>query len=349
MEFGSFMEFHSRVDETQSEAFAESFRHVKQAEDMGLDSVWLAEGHFNAARSVLSSPHIIAAAIAAKTQRIGIGTSVSVLPLGNPLRTAEEIATIDHVSQGRFEFGVGRSGFPGSYEGYNIPYTESSERFYEALNIILRAWTTDTFSYEGKFHTFRDVTLVPKPLQQPFPKVRVAASTTDTFPKIAKLGLPIFVGLRSSNLAEVSKQIELYRSEWGKHQHKTPMDISLRVPVYVASSAQKATSESEESFMRQFKRLGGQFTASVDAEGSENITVRSNRGTILGDLKWADVIGHKAVVGTPDMVTEQILKMKEALHLTSLIAEFNAGELIPEDKIRNSVNLFCTEVIPQFR
>ena len=125
MEFGSFMEFHSRVDETQSEAFAESFRHVKQAEDMGLDSVWLAEGHFNAARSVLSSPHIIAAAIAAKTQRIGIGTSVSVLPLGNPLRTAEEIATIDHVSQGRFEFGVGRSGFPGSYEGYNIPYTAS--------------------------------------------------------------------------------------------------------------------------------------------------------------------------------------------------------------------------------
>ena len=125
MQFGSFMEFHRREGSTQADAFREAFDHIALAEELGLDAVWLAESHFNPARSVLSSPHAIASAIAARTKRLKVGTAVSVLPLGNPLRTAEEAATIDHISEGRFEFGVGRSGLPGSYEGYNIPYAES--------------------------------------------------------------------------------------------------------------------------------------------------------------------------------------------------------------------------------
>ena len=173
MQFGSFMEFHRREGSSQADAFREAFDHIALAEELGLDAVWLAESHFNPARSVLSSPHAIASAIAARTKRLKVGTAVSVLPLGNPLRTAEEAATIDHISEGRFEFGVGRSGLPGSYEGYNIPYAESRERFYEYLDIILKAWREERFSYEGNFYTYNDVCLVPKPYQIP---IRPSAS-----------------------------------------------------------------------------------------------------------------------------------------------------------------------------
>ena len=203
MEFGSFMEFHRREGKSQADAFREAFDHIACSEELGLDAVWLAESHFNPARSVLSSPLAIASAIAARTKRLKVGTAVSVIPLGNPLRLAEEAATIDQISEGRFEFGVGRSGLPGSYEGYNISYAESRERFYEYLEIILAAWTNERFSYEGKYFSFKDVCLVPKPYQSPHPPIRIAATTTDTFPVIAEMGFSVFIGVRSLNMQQV--------------------------------------------------------------------------------------------------------------------------------------------------
>ena len=105
---------------------------VDAAEKMGLDGVWLAELHFNPARSVLSSPIVVASAIAARTKRLRVGMAVYVLPLSNPLRIAEEVATVDQISEGRFEFGIGRSGFARSYDVYSIPYNESQDRFAES-------------------------------------------------------------------------------------------------------------------------------------------------------------------------------------------------------------------------
>ena len=127
------MEFHIREGHPQTEAFEESFQHVSVAEELGLDTIWLAESHFRPNRSVLSAPLVLAAAIAGRTKKIKIGTAVHILPLGNPLRIAEEVATLDHVSGGRFEFGIGRSGLPEAYNVYKIPYTESREIFYESM------------------------------------------------------------------------------------------------------------------------------------------------------------------------------------------------------------------------
>ena len=110
MHFGIFMEFGSRPDLPESESFREGFRLVDAAENMGLDGVWLAELHFNPGRSVLSSPIVVGSSIATRTEKFRIGMAVHVLPLSNPLRIAEEVATVDQISGGRFEFGVGRSG-----------------------------------------------------------------------------------------------------------------------------------------------------------------------------------------------------------------------------------------------
>ena len=141
MEFGMFHEFQRRPGQTEAAAFAESFEQVDEAERAGLDVMWLAELHAAPERSVLSAPLNIASAIATRTKRMKIGIAVQVLPLCHPLRIAEEAATVDHISLGRLIMGVGRSGFPRTYEAYGISYAESRERFAEVMEIMRRAWT----------------------------------------------------------------------------------------------------------------------------------------------------------------------------------------------------------------
>src|SRR6059058_3006914 len=159
--------------------FDESMAQIDAAERWGLDVMWLAEIHFAPERTYLSAPLLIASAIAARNRRMKIGIAVQVLPLCHPLRLAEEVATVDHISHGRLIFGVGRSGFPRTYQAYGISYAESRERFAEVLEILKRAWTQETFSFHGQFYHFDDVCLVPKPYQAPYPELRVAVNSPD--------------------------------------------------------------------------------------------------------------------------------------------------------------------------
>jgi alkanesulfonate monooxygenase SsuD/methylene tetrahydromethanopterin reductase-like flavin-dependent oxidoreductase (luciferase family) len=348
MDFGSFMEFHVRPGHSQADAFEESFAHVQQAEAQGLHGVWLAESHFNPDRAVLASPLIIAAAIAGATQRMLIGTAVHLLPLGNPLRMAEEVATLDHVSNGRLEFGVGRSSAPGSYEGYGVPYAESKDRMFEALEVMTRAWTQERFSFDGQFYHYEDVCLTPKPYQRPHPPVRIAATTDDTFPVLGEMGVPIFIGLRTAGLPVVAGQVRSYVDAWRQAGHAGDPDVALRVPVYVAETAERAVSEPEPSFMRQFRRLSGTFAASVTATGADHLESRSQRAEHLATVSWEEAMREKVVVGTPSQVVERLQEMQEQLHLSRVICEFNAGEQLPREAIAASLALFCAEVMPAF-
>ena len=134
MELGLFLEFPVREGSNENEAFKESFALVDQAEELGVPSVWMAEYHFNPGR-VLASPVTILSAIAARTQSIRLGTAVLLLPLANPVRVAEEIATLDQISDGRVEFGIGRGTFPNVHEGFGVPFEESRGRFEESIEI----------------------------------------------------------------------------------------------------------------------------------------------------------------------------------------------------------------------
>ena len=141
---GLIMECDYREGRTQDEAF-------RMAEESGFQGAWLAERHFappgrsDGIPSLVAAPLIFATAIASRTSRLRVGTAVLVLPLGHPVRMAEEVATVDKVSKGRFDLGVGRSSFPRSYEGYDISYGESRARFSEYLEVMRRAWTDDSF------------------------------------------------------------------------------------------------------------------------------------------------------------------------------------------------------------
>src|SRR3989442_7529152 len=162
MEFRLFGE-QTRRGASQDDAFREMFALVDAAEAWGLDVFWLAEMLINPTRSVLSAPLLVASWIAARTRRLRVGTAVQLLPLNHPVRVAGEVTTLDHLSQGRFDFGIGRSGSPRAHDALRVPYEESQARFFEALEGILQAWEGEPISYEGRLYRFTNVTVVPRP------------------------------------------------------------------------------------------------------------------------------------------------------------------------------------------
>jgi alkanesulfonate monooxygenase SsuD/methylene tetrahydromethanopterin reductase-like flavin-dependent oxidoreductase (luciferase family) len=207
MHIGMFMEFGFRNGGSARDAFRDGFKLVDAGESWGLDSAWLAEFHFMPDRSVLSSPIVLAGAIAARTKRMRIGTAVYVLPLTNPLRVAEEVATLDQISGGRLDFGIGRSGFARQYKIYDIDYGESQARFAEAVAVLRLAWKGERFSYDGVYFQVRDALVVPEPVQKPHPPMRIAAASPGTYISAAEQGVPLFVGLRGDGLESLKHNI----------------------------------------------------------------------------------------------------------------------------------------------
>ena len=248
MDFGVFLDFAARKGATPNDIFKESFKLVDLAEQSGLDTVWLGESHFNPNRSVLSAPTVVASSIATRTKRLRVGNAVQVLPLISPLRIAEEAATVDQVSEGRFEFGVGRSGNAKAYEIMGIPYEESPARFQEALDIILEAWKGETFSYHGKFNHIDDATITPGTYQKPRPTVRLASTQEDSFARVGRLGFPIFLSVRGMDVNELENNLKDYHKAWREAGHPGDGgDISVRVPMYIGATKEEAISEPKET------------------------------------------------------------------------------------------------------
>lgn len=348
-EFGIFHEFQRRVGQTDADAFSECFAQVDAAERWGLDVLWLAELHFAPERSVLASPLAVASAIAARTRRMKVGIAVQVLPLCQPLRLAEEVATVDHISQGRLIFGVGRSGFPRTYEAYGVPYGESRKRFAEVLEILQRAWTEERFSHDGQFYNYSNVQLVPKPLQQPHPPIRIAATSPDTFASIGAMGFPIFVAVRLGTIEELGPNIRAYQEAYSAAGHPGRGKVYLRVPVYVAETAERARAEPEDSMMHLYRTLGAQLEDSTKRAGVSDTANRAARGAQLQNVTYADALRDKLIVGTPDMVAARIAGLSDKLGLDGILAEMNSGGRIPSELMMRSLQLMCERIVPQFR
>ncbi len=349
MEFGIFHEFPRREGQTEAETFAEGFELADAAEQLGLDALWLAELHFAPDRSVLAAPLTIAAAVAARTDRVKIGTAVQVLPLADPLRLAEESATVDQISRGRLIFGVGRSGFQRVYEAYGVPYAESRERFAEALAVIVKAWTEPTFSYRGTYHRYDNVSLVPKPYQRPHPPIRVAATTSDTFPAIGALGYPLFVAVRLGTLSELVPDVAAYRAAYRAAGHPGEGQIFLRVPVYIGETADGAISEPEDSIMQFYRALGAQLAESAARAGARATERREERGQRLQSVSYYEARRDKVIVGTAEMVGDRLQELRQELGLNGILAELNCGGRIPQERVRRSLRLLCDRVMPRFR
>ena len=350
MDFGINANFNIGGNPTHADAFQEAFEEIDLAEELGLDTVWLGEMHFNPNRSVLSAPIIVATSIATRTKRLRVGMAVQVLPLIHPLRIAEEAATVDQLSEGRFEFGIGRSGNVRAYDIMGIDYGESKERFQEALDIILLAWKGEPFSYEGKYNTITNATLSPLPYQQPHPKIRIAASSEDSFGRIGRLGRPIFLGLRAMDVEDLKNNLEDYKSEWRAAGHPGDGgDINVRVPVYIAPSDAEAIEEPRDSIEAFFSRQRELFEYSLGRAGVEVAERRQARYEKLANSSYEDLLQTRVVFGSPERVVDRFAEFQETLGVTGITAELNPGGFLPKEAVHRSLELLTQEVMPAFK
>jgi len=348
MDFGVFLE-QTREGVDQGGAFREMLEVADSAEAWGLDVVWLAEMLFNPARSVLSGPLLVASWIVARTRRLRTGTAVQLLPLNHPLRLAGEISTLDHLSQGRFEFGVGRSGSPRGYDALGVPYGESQERFFEALAIILQAWKGEPFSFAGKFYRFSDVAVAPRPYRRPHPPVRMAATTPETFPRVARMGLPIFVGLRGMSIPELAGHLKTYRAAWREAGHAGEGDVCLRIPVYAAPTEKAATEEPRDTILYYFQRQAALARAPMGLVGIGPIERREEQARELSSLSYDEILRTKVAFGTGPALIDQLRRLKEELGLTGIAAELNPGGLLSFGREMRSLEILTQQVMPAFK
>ena len=344
MEFGLFLEFPRPVDGNHHDAFVQSFRLVQEAEDLGVSSVWLAEYHFNLER-VLASPVTIASAIAAKTSTMRIGTAVYCLPLGHPIRVAEEMATLDHISDGRAELGVGRGTFPNVHEGFNVSFEESRSRFDEFLEVVTTAWTQEIFSFHGEHFSCDELTVTPRPFQQPHPPITIGVTSAESFPIVGSMGHPLIVNpSRVFTLNELAGPIAAYRQAWLDAGHPGTGKVGLRVPIYVNEDAERAYQEPMQSAMNSIGRLGQRVASYAGRAGTTGDWGEQSR-RILG-MDYDDWLRDKVVYGTPDQVSNRLSELEETLGLDQCIYEINYGNLMSDELQTASLRLFNKKVLP---
>ena len=348
MEFGTFMEFPPVGEASEGAAFDQALGEVAAADKWGLDAVWLAELHGAPERSVLSAPMMVASAVAASTERVRIGLAVQVLPLSHPLRLAEEAATVDQVSHGRLIYGIGRSGVVRTYEEYGISYDESRERFAETLDILKLAWTQPRFSYHGKYHSFDNVALSPKPFQKPWPEMRMAGATPETFPAIGRLGFPVFVAVRQGPFKQLVPYIQRYREAYKAAGHPGEGQVYLRVPAYLADTEARARAELKDSLMSFFAYQAELGRDSARRAGGEVALQRLKRVERLEALTFDEALATQVICGTPDSFTARLKEVQEEIGLDGILAELNCGGKIPHEGVMRALQLLCEEVKPRF-
>jgi alkanesulfonate monooxygenase SsuD/methylene tetrahydromethanopterin reductase-like flavin-dependent oxidoreductase (luciferase family) len=343
MEIGWYHEFHRQVPgQSDTDAFAMGLEQVRMGEEWGLDAIWLAEIHQQAARSVMSVPMTVLAAIAGQTSRVKLGTGVQVLPLTHPLRLAEETATVDQISRGRLLLGVGRSGNPRAYGAYGVPYSESRERFYETLDCLKAAWTQTSFSFHGQYHHFDEARAVPRPYQTPHPPIRIAGASEDTFPMLGQLGYPLFVAVRSGTLEGLAPDLKAYREAYAAAGHNGRGEVHLRLSLHVAETDAEAQDQARESTMAGYKKLVTQL------EGSPNARRRAQLADVQ-TLTYEAAMRDKVVIGSPETVAARLTELQDQLGIDGILAELNFGALIPPEHMMRSLRLLLQEARPRIR
>jgi alkanesulfonate monooxygenase SsuD/methylene tetrahydromethanopterin reductase-like flavin-dependent oxidoreductase (luciferase family) len=344
MRFGFFDQLPCASGFTERQRYRDIIAQIELGDALGFDVAWLGEIHFSRTFSILADPLMVLAAAAQRTTRIRLGTAVTLLPLHNPIKIAEEAATADILSDGRLEFGVGR-GVLYQYPGYGIPPEESRERFEEALDFILRAWNNETFSFGGKHFRARDLSVVPRPVQSPHPPVRIAANSPDSFPFAARRKLPIFASPLINPPDKLKTGLAVYRDTL---PNGTAGDVALAFPVHVAASRTQARQDCEAGLLRFLREATGlnRPLRDTDVKGFEAFREVLAR---LERVKYEDFDREIGVFGDPGYCIDRVQELRREYGMDEFICYFNQGGVMDHAMVKNSMALFAKEVIPHCR
>ncbi|MCS6926571.1 MAG: LLM class flavin-dependent oxidoreductase [Candidatus Binatia bacterium] len=349
MQFGLFYQLPCAPEQNERTRYRETMEQIVCAEALGFDTAWLAELHFNRSFSIMPSPLIVATALAQQTKRIRLGTAVALLPLQHPLRTAEDAATVDILSRGRLEFGVGRGTIAIHFQGFGVSREESRERFEEALAILIQAWTQDVCAFEGKYFRIPPLSVVPKPLQKPHPPLRIAANSPETAAFAGQQGYPVFVASPINPFPRLPEHIETYRDAWHAAGHRDKKeDIAVLFPTYVADSDAQVRHEVEPSFMHYFRTVSHQARLGERDASASYAYLREVRKRMEA-ITWEQVDTTMALYGPPEVCIRKIIAAHQQCRMNQIICWFNPGGLIPHHRVLLSMRRFAEEVMPAVR
>ncbi len=313
---------------------------LQRAETLGFDSAWVNEHHFHPYGGMIPSPPVLLAALATRTSRIRIGTSVALLPLHHPLEAAEAYAMVDQLSHGRLEFGIGRGFLRYDYLTMQVPWEEGYARLRESLEVILKAWQHQPFTHHGQYFHFDEVSVWPVPVQRPHPPIWGAAtSNPDSFRWVGRSGFGLLTVIYLFSLEKLAGLIAEYRAaaaEAGYDPATRP--VATHYQVYCAEDAREA------------RRVGQRAIAAYVAQ---NNAARA-QGNVAFDLDAAAIDidalidAARVCIGTPDECAAILERAAATLGLTSIDCTFFFGG-IPYEQATRSLELFAREVMPRFR
>jgi alkanesulfonate monooxygenase SsuD/methylene tetrahydromethanopterin reductase-like flavin-dependent oxidoreductase (luciferase family) len=343
MRFGTFSYNQSRPWVTERQAFEELLDQIELNERLGFHEAWFAE-HHHSDYGMLASPNLIIAALASRTRRLRLGNLVNALPLHDPMRLAEECAMLDILTGGRLNVGLGR-GVPRDDLKHGLDRDTAQARFEEGVEIVLRAWSEDTFTYRGTAWNYSDISCRPRPLQRPHPPIYYGATSPQSPSMVARRGWNL--ALSRQPLANCAKAIASYRAERAKQSHLAGGGDAIMVrDVYVADSDEQAWAEAGPEITR-FWQLATDNLWCSDPITTEDLPRFTKRFAYFPGgltLKKADEWGV-SLIGSPKTVIEKARAMIETARPDCFVCMFSFGGL-SHQQITRSIELFATKVIP---
>jgi alkanesulfonate monooxygenase SsuD/methylene tetrahydromethanopterin reductase-like flavin-dependent oxidoreductase (luciferase family) len=322
---------------TRSGRFVDILDQISYAEKLGFYSVLLAERHFNHGDLLFPSPLSVGAAIAARTDRIRIGTAARILPLDHPLPVAHAAATLDILSGGRLDFGATRASLDERcHQVFNSPLDESRGRFEEALEVITLAWTQDHFRYDGTYYQIDHLADLPRPVQRPHPPITLVAVTPETTTFAARKGYAAYLPALMSP-PDLLARAALYAHASREAGHdRGPAALGVNRFIYVSESDSAARREIRGPFLEFLSTRAPDLKAALlmkygtDPEGCFD--------RCLDDF---------CLFGAPSTVAGSIAEIVDRTGLSCMICSLNLITLEHDQCIR-SMELFAEEVMPQF-
>ncbi|HEX6511848.1 MAG TPA: LLM class flavin-dependent oxidoreductase [Chloroflexota bacterium] len=353
MRFGTYYFLQAAPGRPVQDIVAEEVDQMVLSEELGFDSVWLTEHHF-ADYGLSSAPAVLAATVAARTQRVNIGLAVFVLPFHHPLRLAEEAAIIDILSRGRLTVGLGRGNRPLEFVGHGVRQERSRDYLEEGVEVLLQAWTQDRVDFHGKIWSFDGIPVHPKPLIKPHPPIAFAVTSPASTQWIGHKGYAMLSSGLTTPLPALLSQRQAYEQalrEGGHSQAAVDALLARWVVskhVYVAPTDAEAQTEAEgperwylDAFCRSMSPAGLKGLDEAVQRDAEQAMKR------ISSHQWPDLLRDSLLVGSPETVRRKVQQLAEA-GVGEVLCWMNFGGLDPA-KVRRSMRLFAEEVMPAFR
>ena len=348
MDFGLFFLMQRDDAWPEQAVYDSSLEQMLAAESLGYQSVWIAEHHFND-YGLCPSPPVLAAFLAARTRALRLGMGVSLLPLHHPVDLAEELATLDVVSGGRLDVGIGRGGTLQDYQTFQSERADARKRVEEGIALMQRCWSGAPFDFQGEFHSAERLHVRPRPVQRPHPPLYVACNSEDSVRSAARLGLPTLssffvpvpelvrrnalyreIAIESGRVADEIDALE--RQAWG-----------MRV-VHIAPRRDEALAAAEPPFMGYQRKM-----AVLRSDKTGGTVPDSFDRSLLKLRHFHDYLSDGwALIGTPDDVRKGLQEYMDATGYNRVLLLMALPGLDTALALR-SMKLFAAEVAPRMR